>query len=227
MKKKEHPIFLESIEYIKSNLGFTGLDANYQSVLERMIHASGDFSLQTQIHFSSGACEIGINALKSGSNILTDTFMAKAAVEPMAQRTINSEVRCILEWAPENLDCDSTLRTRSSIGMRNAWLKLSDEDQYFESPIVVIGSAPTALMELIDLIEEGNRIPSLIIGMPVGFIGVSESKARLLRSTIPHIVLKGSKGGASLAAAAINALLRGAEREVDQQAHSATFDSLK
>ncbi len=224
MKTKEHPIFLESIKYIKSNLGFTGLDSISQSVLERMIHASGDFSLQSQLKFSSEACEIGLNALKSGSLILTDTFMAKAAVFPMAKRTVNSDVRCILEWAPKNVDADFTSMTRSSIGMRNAWLKLLDKDQCFERPIVVIGSAPTALMELIDLIEAGSEMPSLIIGMPVGFIGVSESKTRLLQSGIPHIVLQGSKGGASLAAAATNALLRWAENEIDQKVYLANSD---
>ncbi len=215
MKNKEHPIFLESIEYIKSNLGFTGLDLIDQSVLERMIHASGDFSLQSQLNFSSGACERGVNALKLGSKILTDTFMAKAAVSPMAKRTLNSDVRCVLEWAPENIESDSISVTRSSFGMRNAWLKLLDTNQCLERPIVVIGSAPTALMELIDLIEEGCEMPSLIIGMPVGFIGVSESKTRLLKSAMPHIVIKGSKGGASLAAAATNALLRAAESQMD------------
>ncbi len=215
MKKKEHPIFLESIEYIKSHLGFTGLDSTCQSVLERMIHASGDLSLQSQVHFSSGACEKGISALKTGSKILTDTLMAKAAISSMAKRTMNSEVRCILEWAPESLNVDVTSVTRSSIGMRNAWGELLEKDELWDRPIVVIGSAPTALMALLDLIKEGSEMPSLIIGMPVGFIGVSESKKRLLQSAIPHIVLQGSKGGASLAAAAINALLRVAEREVD------------
>ena len=214
MKKKEHPIFLESMEYIKSNIGFTGLDDLYQSVLERMIHSSGDLNLQSQLKFSFGACEKGINALKSGSDILTDTFMAKAAVSPMAKRTLNSDVRCILEWAPETVDEGFTSVTRSSIGMKNAWLRLLDKGPCLQRPIVVIGSAPTALMELIDLIEQGSEMPSLIIGMPVGFIGVSESKKRLLESCVPHIVLQGSKGGASLAAAAMNALLRGAESEI-------------
>ena len=79
-----------------------------------------------------------------------------------------------------------------------------------QPPIVVIGSAPTALMTLLDLIDRGSKIPSVNIGMPVGFIGVSESKARLLNSDISHIVLEGSKGGASLAAATMNALLKAA-----------------
>ena len=213
MKQKEHPIFLESIEYIKAQLGDTGLDLIYQSVLERLIHASGDFSLQSKLKFSSEACEIGINALKSGAKIITDTYMAKSAVSPMAKRTVNSDVLCILEWAPESIDAVSTSVTRSSIGMRNTWLKFLGKNQSFARPIVIIGSAPTALMELIDLIEEGSAMPSLIIGMPVGFIGVSESKTRLLKSRIPHIVLIGSQGGASLAAATINSLLRSVERE--------------
>ena len=77
--------------------------------------------------------------------------------------------------------------------------------------MVVIGSAPSALMALLDLIQEYAKRPSLIIGMPVGFIGVSECKRRLLKSDCSHIVLEGSKGGASLAAATINALLKAAD----------------
>ena len=94
--------------------------------------------------------------------------------------------------------------------MRTVWLDLEKKDDLLEAPIVVIGSAPTALMALLDLIEQGRTKPSLIIGMPVGFIGVCESKARLLNSDISHIVLESSKGGASLAAATINALLKAA-----------------
>ena len=78
-------------------------------------------------------------------------------------------------------------------------------------PVVLIGSAPSALMTLLDLIQDDTKRPSLIIGMPVGFIGVSECKTRLLKSDCPHIVLEGSKGGSSIAAATVNALLRAAD----------------
>ena len=105
----------------------------------------------------------------------------------------------------------STLTTRSAIGMREMWMDYECQDNLLNAPLVLIGSSPTALISLLDLIEAGCKIPSLIIGMPVGFIGVAESKNRLLNSGCPHIVLKGSKGGASLAAAATNALLRVAE----------------
>ena len=209
MKTPEHPIFLESVKYIRSKLGFTGLDQIQQSILERIIHSSGDFGLQSYLRFSPNACENAINALQNGSKILTDTYMAEAAISPMARRTINSDVQCILGMAPTSID--SNVNTRSAIGMRNIWLDYQEHENLLHAPLVVIGSSPTALISLLDLVESGYPKPSLIIGMPVGFIGVSESKSRLLDSECPYIVLEGSKGGASLAAAATNALLRAAE----------------
>ena len=209
MKIPEHPIYLESVKYIRSQLGFTGLDTIKQSILERVIHSSGDFSLQSCVRFSRCACEDAISALRNGAKIVTDTYMAEAAISPMAKRTLRTEIKCILANAPKSID--SALITRSAVGMRNSWLDFEDRDNMLNAPLVVIGSSPTALMSLLDLVEAGYKKPSLIIGMPVGFIGVSESKNRLLNSKCQYIVLEGSKGGASLAAAATNALLRAAE----------------
>tara|TARA_B100000965_G_scaffold32593_2_gene24153 strand:+ start:1683 stop:2315 length:633 start_codon:yes stop_codon:yes gene_type:complete len=209
VKSPEHPIFLESVEYIRSKIGLTGLDTIQQSVLERIIHSSGDLSMQSYLRFSPNACEDAINALKKGANILTDTYMAEAAVSPVSKRTLNSNIKCILEMAPEFVDSSS--KTRSAIGMQKMWLDMEKKEQSFIGPVVVIGSAPSALMTLLDLIQEGNKRPSLIIGMPVGFIGVSECKNRLLNSDFSYIVLEGSKGGASLAAATVNALLKAAD----------------
>ena len=209
MKTPEHPIFLESVKYIRSKLGITGLDLVQQSILERIIHSSGDFSLQSCIRFSPNACENAIHALQNGAKIFTDTYMAQAAISPMAKRTINSDIQCILGSALTEID--STLTTRSATGMRNIWLDFKEKDNLFNAPLVVIGSSPTALISLLDLVESGYATPSLIIGMPVGFIGVSESKSRLLNSDCSYIVLEGSKGGASIAAAATNALLRASE----------------
>ena len=209
MKSPEHPIFLESVEYIRSQIGFTGLTSIQQAVLERIIHSSGDLNMQSHLKFSSTACENAINALKNGASILTDTYMAEAAVSPVSKRTLNSNVKCILEMAPEFIDSSS--KTRSAIGMQKMWLDMEKKEDFLAGPVVVIGSAPSALMTLLDLIEEGTKRPSLIIGMPVGFIGVSECKTRLLNSDSSHIVLEGSKGGASLAAATVNALLKAAD----------------
>ena len=209
MKKPEHPIFLESVEFIRSKIGLTGLNSVQQSVLERIIHSSGDLNMQSYLRFSSNACEDAIEALKKGANILTDTYMAAAAVSPVAKRTLNSNVKCILEMAPEFIDSSST--TRSAIGMKKMWLDMEKKEEFVNGSIVLIGSAPSALMALLDLIQGGTSRPSLIIGMPVGFIGVSECKNRLLNSDCTYIVLEGSKGGASIAAATVNALLRAAE----------------
>ena len=209
MKKPEHPIFLESIEYIRSKIGMTGLNSFQQAVLERIIHSSGDLGIQSCLRFSPNACEEAMNALKKGADILTDTHMAEAAVSPVAKRTLSSNVKCILEMAPEFLD--SSTQTRSAIGMQKIWLDMTKKEEFWVGPIVLIGSAPSALMTLLDLIQEGTKKPSLIIGMPVGFIVFAESKNRLLKSDCSHIVLEGSKGGASLAAATMNALLKAAD----------------
>ena len=209
MKIPEHPIFIESVKYIRSKIDNTGLDPTQQAIVERIIHSSGDFSLQSCLSFSSSACEDAINALQNGATILTDTYMAEAAISPMAKRTLNSKIQCILSMAPTSID--SALTTRSAMGMKKTWLDCEKQENLLNSPLVVIGSSPTALISLLDLVEAGYKTPSLIIGMPVGFIGVSESKIRLLNSKCSYIVLEGSKGGASLAAAATNALLRAAE----------------
>ena len=123
MKTPEHPIFLESVKYIRSKLGSTGLDQVQQSILERIIHSSGDFNLQSCLRFSPHACENVINALQNGAKIVTDTYMAEAAISPMSRRTINADIQCILGMAPKSID--STVTTRSAIGMKSCLLYTS------------------------------------------------------------------------------------------------------
>jgi precorrin-8X/cobalt-precorrin-8 methylmutase len=199
---QDHPIFTESIRRIRSALGDTGLDGLEQQVLERLIHSSGDLSIGDLLHFSPGACEVGVDALQAGALILTDTAMAAAAVRPMARRTLNSEVRCLLEWAPDHAPLEST---RTAAGMYTAWKELVNRRP---TPVVLIGSAPTALEELLACVHAGAAAPSVLIGMPVGFVGVPESKRHLAESGLPQIRLEGTRGGAGLVAAAVNALLR-------------------
>ncbi len=208
MNSFDHPIFLESIDRIKAELGFTGLDSLQQQVLERLIHSSGDFGVRPLLRFSPAACDIGLSSLKGGAPILTDTAMAFSAIAPMALRTLNSPIHNVLQWAPD--ECIGG-DTRTSLGMQNAWKQLSLLYEGAPSPIVVIGSSPTALDKLLDLVKEGAMSPSLIIGMPVGFVGVKECKSRLFNTELPYISLVGSRGGAGLAASALNALLRAAK----------------
>ncbi len=207
MTDQDHPIFVESIRYIKNKLGFTGLEPLQQDVLERLIHSSGDFQIVSMLSFSLDSCHKGLAALKAGAPILTDTAMAATAVKPMALRTLQTPVRNVLEWAPIQAPNGYT---RSAIGMKRAWLEMSSLFEHQRSPIVLIGSAPSALETLLDLVENGSPPPSLIIGMPVGFVGVLQSKSRLVKSGLANICLEGSRGGAGLAAAVVNALLRAA-----------------
>ncbi len=201
----DHPIFSESMRLIRGWLGETGLDPLQAEVLERLVHSSGDLSLASLLRFSDGACERGLEALAAGGVILTDTAMAAAAVAPMARRTFGNRVCSVLDWAPPQA---SPGGTRAADGMERALAALCGGDN--APPLVVlIGSAPTALELLLDRVgRSGLRAPDLVIGMPVGFVGVAESKRHLADSSLPQIRLEGSRGGAGLVAAAVNALLR-------------------
>jgi precorrin-8X/cobalt-precorrin-8 methylmutase len=196
----DHPIFTESIQRIQALLGPTGLPVLEQEVLERLIHSSGDPALAPLLRFTPGACTAAALALARGTVILTDTAMAAAAVSPMAARTFSNPVHSVLEWAPP-VAPDG--QTRAALGMSAAL-------QSHPGAVVLIGSAPTALELLLDRVAQGDPAPALVIGMPVGFVGVADSKSRLAASGLPQIRLEGSRGGAGLVAAAVNALLRSA-----------------
>jgi len=178
-----------------------------REVLERCIHSSGDAAIAAGLRFApaADACEQGLVALQAGAPILCDTAMAAAAVAPMARRTLGNRVACLLDWAPAEAPPGST---RSAAAVEAAWVALTTGRGAAPAAVVLIGSAPTALERLLDLVEGGAPSPALLIGMPVGFVGVAESKRRLAASGLAQLRLEGSKGGAGLVAAACNALLR-------------------
>ena len=202
----DHPIFSESLRLIRDLSGtaaaLAALSTLQQDVLLRLIHSSGDPELAGHLRFGPGACEAALVALAAGAPILTDTAMAAAAVAPMARRTFGNRVRSVLDWAPDQAPEGST---RTAAGMAAA---LAGQAQ---PGLVLIGSAPTALEVLLELVAaKAVPAPALVIGMPVGFVGVAQSKRHLAESGLVHIRLEGSKGGAGLVAAACNALLRSA-----------------
>ena len=201
----DHPIFLESIKFIKSKLTKNNFNCIESKVLERLIHTSGDFQIQGLLKFSKSVCERTIESLKLGAPILTDTDMAAAAIKTMANKCHANKVFSAKNWVVDNLEITST---KTAYGIEKAWLELSKKYHGNVSPIVVFGSSPTALERLLDILEGSDNKPSLIIGMPVGFIGVEKSKKRLLESDFPFIVMGSTRGGAAMAGATINALLR-------------------
>ena len=202
---KDHPIFLESIRFIRSNLIKNNFNYLENRVLERLVHTSGDFSIQKLLEFSEGACEKAIKSLKEGAPILTDTDMAAAAIKSMAKNTSGNFVTSAKKWFNDE---DLSGLTKTAYGIEKGWIELSGKNLGVQSPIIVIGSSPTALVNLLEILENSKQIPSLIIGMPVGFIGVRQSKEKLLNSHYPRIVVNSTRGGAAMAAAAVNALLR-------------------
>ena len=190
---------MESLALIQQRLPPTGLHGVQQEVLVRLIHSSGDWRLTTALRCPAPACEQAMAALARGAPILTDTAMAAAAVTPMAQRTFANPVINGLTLAP---DAAPPGQTRTALGLAAAV-------QRHPRSVVVIGSAPTALLHLLALGRQGHlAAPVLVVGMPVGFVGVHQSKAALARSGWPQVRLEGSRGGAGLAAAVVNALLR-------------------
>ena len=198
----DHPIFTESLRIIEAALPscvLCDLSVPERDVLLRLIHSSGDLSLASGLSFYGQACELGLLALSAHVPILTDTAMAAAAVAPMARRTLGNVVRSVLDWAPEQAPKGGT---RAALGMQEAL-------RSHPGAVVLIGSAPTALELLLEQVRSSQVAPpALVIGMPVGFVGVAESKAHLAASELPQIRLDGSRGGAGLVGAAVNALLR-------------------
>ena len=217
----DHPIFTESIRRIRQALADPAAPEPWRQaaqrwphsperdVLERCIHSSGDLAIAPELVIAPPrAARLGMQALAAGAVILTDTAMAAAAVAPMARRSLGNPVRCLLDWAPDQAPEGDT---RSAAAVKAAWAELTAAGQ--PAPVVLVGSAPTALERLLDLVpgpDGALPVPSLVIGMPVGFVGVAESKRRLAESGLAQIRLEGSKGGAGLVAAACNALLRAA-----------------
>ena len=201
----DHPIFLESIKFIKSKLTKNNFNRIELKVLERLIHTSGDFQIQELLEFSENVCEKTLEALKLGAPILTDTDMAAAAIKAMANKSNGNKVFSAKKWVMDDLEISCT---KTAYGIEHAWLDLSRKYYGKLSPIVVFGSSPTGLEKLLDILEVCDKKPTLIIGMPVGFIGVEKSKKRLLATNLPYIVMGSTRGGAAMAGATVNALLR-------------------
>ena len=202
---EDHPIFLESMRFIKSKLSHNNLKEEEKKVLERLIHTSGDFSIQDLLIFSENACERGIKAIKNKAPILTDTDMAAAAIKSMALKAGANQIFSASKWFDQQKDFS---KTKTAFGIEQGWMEISKNNFGNKAPIVIFGSSPTALEGFLDILEKSDQQPSLIVGMPVGFIGVEQSKIRLINSNHAYIILGSTRGGAAMAGATINALLR-------------------
>lgn len=189
-----------SFAIITELLGDRKLDPENELVIKRVIHTSADFDYADNLVFSEHAVQKGIEALRGGCDIVTDTQMAKAGINKTILGKLGGEAHCFMSDPDVAAEAKERGVTRAIVSMERAG-KLQ------KPCIFAIGNAPTALVSLHEQIEAGNLHPALIIGVPVGFVNVVESKEMILASQVPYIVARGRKGGSNVAAAICNALL--------------------
>ena len=196
---KPREIETRSFEIITQELGERKLPADQELIIKRCIHTSADFDYADNLCFSENAVEKAMDAIKGGACIVTDTQMAKAGINKRALARYGGEVFCFMSDEDVAEKAKELGTTRASVSMGKA-AKLDS------NLIFAVGNAPTALVRLYELIQDGFR-PELIIGAPVGFVNVIESKDTLLETDLPAIVARGRKGGSNVAAAICNALI--------------------
>lgn len=189
-----------SFEIIRSEMSTNPLPEQLQ-VIMRVIHTTADFDYETSLVFSGNAITRADEAIRGGAMFITDTNMALSGINKKALEQTGCSAVCYM--ADKDVAEEAARRgvTRAAVSMERAAALCG-------RPLVfVIGNAPTALLRLADLIEEGNVSPALVIGVPVGFVNVIESKERMMTTAEEYIVATGRKGGSTVAASIVNALL--------------------
>lgn len=189
-----------SMQMISEELGNAILDPEQEPVIKRVIHTSADFEYLHNLVFSENAVAIAKQAIRDGAHIVTDTRMASVGVNAARLAKFGGQVHCFMADADVAAKAKLDGSTRATVCMQKA--------AELDKPVIIaIGNAPTALIELYKLIKEQKIKPALIIGVPVGFVNVVESKELIMRCGIPYIVARGRKGGSNVAAAICNALI--------------------
>lgn len=193
----------KSFEIITELLGDRKLDPENELVIKRVIHTTADFEYADSLTFSEHAVTKGIEALKTGCHIVTDTQMAKSGINKAALKKLGCEAHCFMSDDDVAEEAKERGVTRAVVSMeRAAGLATSGKPLIF-----AIGNAPTALIKIKELFDEEKINPALVIGVPVGFVNVVESKELIIESSMPHIVARGRKGGSNVAAAICNAMM--------------------
>lgn len=195
-----------SFEIITREMGDRILDPKQEPVIKRVIHTSADFDYLDNLCFSKDVVDMMQQAIREGTCIVTDTQMAKAGINKKRLATYGGEVFCFMS----DDDVAAIAKKQGSTRAVASMDKAAGLDQKL---IFAVGNAPTALVRLYELIEEGKLSPAGIIGVPVGFVNVVEAKELIMRAPVPYIVARGRKGGSNIAAAIVNALLYSMKEE--------------
>ena len=169
-------------------------------VVCRIVRAEGDPDISSDVRFSPGAVERGLDALKNGADVVTDVRMVQVGISRALLNRHGVSTHCMIDTPQTHERARREGTTRSVAAVRELAPQM-------EGAVVAVGNAPTALLALLDLIRNGEVSPALVIGMPVGFVACAESKEELLATDVPYMTIIGRRGGSSAAAATVNALL--------------------
>lgn len=191
-----HPILEQSFAIIDQEIGEHNFSPAEYTIVRRVIHSTADFEFKHLMQFSPEAIQAGITALRQGLPIVTDVGMVNKGVAGMVAKTFNNPLICAVEAAGVALPG----KTRTETGLLECWQK-------FPQGIFAIGNAPTALLALCTELKNAPVSPALVIGAPVGFVSVVESKAVLAQTPVPQIRVEGRKGGSPVASAIVNGLI--------------------
>ncbi len=188
--RRVHPIETESYRILRELADLSGLGPLSRAVAERVIHASADLEYANSLVLNEFALRGGLEALRRGAPVVADVGMVVAGITAC-------EVLCFVSDPRAREFSETSGITRAAAGFRIA------AEEVGSGAVWVVGNAPTALLELLELDVE----PALVVGLPVGFVGAAESKEKLIESGLPAVTNRGPKGGSAVAAAALNALL--------------------
>ena len=190
-----------SFEIITEELGDTQLIPGTEPIVKRCIHTSADFDFAKNLVFSKDAVQKALDAIRQGASIVTDTQMGKSGINKKRLAKYGGEVFCFMSDEDVAIQAKTNGTTRAVASMEKA-AKLN------KKLIYAIGNAPTALIHLYEQVEKGIIDPELIIGVPVGFVNVVQSKELILKlEDTPYIIARGRKGGSNIAACICNALI--------------------
>jgi len=201
--RKGQSIEDESMEIIEHEVGSHPYNDMEWPIVRRVIHATADFDFagKNKIIFHKDAITSGISALKNNCNIIVDVNGVIGGLNKQNPKDFGNNIICNISDSGLAERAKQENKTRAQMSMRVAALEM-------DGGIVVIGNAPTALLEVIKMIREGITKPALVIGIPVGFVSAAESKEELQTINVPFITNTGRKGGSSCAASIVNALFK-------------------
>ena len=195
----------------------SGWTSDAREVVKRMVYAGGDLALAGLARVHPDAVEAGVEAIRAGAPIVCDVRMVAAGLRKCANPVhIAVDVATVASGVPRPAGGRPHLASPTAVGeeqrVTRAAAGMQQLSVELNRGIAVIGNAPTALLALLDLIDESSCQPALVIATPVGFVAAAESKQELLKRDVPYVTVEGTRGGSPLAAAAMNALLILAER---------------